>query len=179
MAYEYYLKLRLRGDQGVNALRGFGRVLPAIGVVGGSQSATATPGGQIITYSLQLQSPIPLEDIVSLATENGLEVLGAGGPHATKEGWLVTADGTQHRLPAQLVDQEYLSWPLTLPESPPGTPTQYVRPEDLYRRHEMAPFPIVVFLRDSSLVDGRIPLGLIQGLLNASDPSAPRRSARG
>ncbi len=90
-------------------------------------------------------------------------------------GWLLTPAGQRHQLPDHLLEEEVLSWPLSLPEMSPGAAVQYLDSSSMYRRHELVPGEAYVFLREN-LKPHNIPESVIAELLGPELVSKqPRR----
>jgi hypothetical protein len=83
-----------------------------------------------------------------------------------RRGWLIDRDGKRHHVPEPLLDEEEITWPPTLSEKRPGERTKMLSASDFYRRHELVPDEVVLFLAtERSLED--VPEQVIADLTRA------------
>jgi hypothetical protein len=83
-----------------------------------------------------------------------------------RRGRIVLKDGQVRDVPSQLLDDEEISWPPTLPEKRPSEPVRYLSAKDFYRRHEIVEGQAFLYLPhglDVSEVDPSIVEALTTG----------------
>jgi hypothetical protein len=65
----------------------------------------------------------------------------------TRRGWVITPDRRIAPVPETLLDDEEITWPPGLPEKAPGEPVKYFSADDMYRRYELVPGELYVYLQ--------------------------------